>query len=47
MLSENRYNAIVLTDEEGMIVEWNKKQVEITGTKACDIAGKYLWEFAY
>ena len=41
---ENLDNGIVLTDEEGMIVEWNKKQEEITGTKASDILGKYLWE---
>ncbi len=41
---ENLDNGIVLTDEEGIIVEWNKKHEEITGIQASDVLGKYLWE---
>ena len=41
---ENLDNGVVLTDEEGIIIEWNKKQEEIMGIKAQDMLGKYLWE---
>jgi PAS domain S-box-containing protein len=44
---ENLDNGIVLTDEEGIIIEWNKKQEEILGIKARDMLGKYLWEIPY
>jgi PAS domain S-box-containing protein len=44
---ENLDNGIVLTDEEGIIIEWNKKQEEILGIKAGDMLGKYLWDIPY
>ncbi len=41
---ENLDNGVVLTDETGVIIECNKKHEEITGIKAVDILGKYLWD---
>jgi PAS domain S-box-containing protein len=50
--SEQRYRAIVeqsadgimVSDERGIIVEWNPAQEELTGWARVDTLGHYLWE---
>lgn len=41
---ENLDNGIVLTNEEGVIIEWNKKHEEIMGIAAREMLGNYLWD---
>ncbi|MFW9994705.1 MAG: PAS domain S-box protein [Candidatus Odinarchaeota archaeon] len=38
---------IILTDEQGIIVEWNHAQEEITGLAADKAMGKYLWDILF
>lgn len=39
---EQSYNGIVLSDEEGRIVEWNRSMEEITGLPENEVQGKHL-----
>jgi PAS domain S-box-containing protein len=41
---EQSYDGIVLTDEQGLIIEWNRAIEEITGLKASEVVGRPIWE---
>jgi diguanylate cyclase (GGDEF)-like protein/PAS domain S-box-containing protein len=41
---EQSADGIVLIDEEGKIIEWNKSQEEITGLVRADTIGQFLWD---
>jgi len=41
---ENSPTGIVLTDEEGRIIEWNNRMIEMTEFLREDVVGKYLWD---
>ena len=43
-ITEQSADGIVVTDENGCIVEWNKAQVVFTGCKRADVLNKPLWE---
>ncbi len=40
-------DGIVLTDEEGFVIEWSKGQEQITGLYASDVLGKYIWDIEF
>lgn len=40
-------DGIVLTDEEGRVIEWSRGQELITGLRANEVMGKYIWEVEY
>ncbi len=40
----NSIDGIILTNEEGKVIEWNHAQEKITGLKTADVNGKYIWE---
>jgi PAS domain S-box-containing protein len=41
---ENALDGIVLTDEQGTVIEWNPAQERITGLRRGDAIGRPLWE---
>jgi PAS domain S-box-containing protein len=44
---EQSSDAIVLTDEEGVIIAWNRAAEHITGRKEADVMGKYFWDVQF
>jgi PAS domain S-box-containing protein len=44
---ENSDDGIVLVDERGVIIEWNRKQTEITGLPRSDVLGRYIWDVQF
>jgi PAS domain S-box-containing protein len=40
-------DGIVLLDEEGLVIEWNKGYEKITGIKKADAIGKLFWDIKY
>jgi len=44
---EQSAEGILLTDEKGRIIEWNKAYERIIGMKSEQVAGKYLWDIQY
>jgi PAS domain S-box-containing protein len=40
----NSPDGIILTDESGVLIEWNPATVEIAGIKKEDALGSYIWE---
>ena len=40
-------DGIVLVDEKGLVIEWNKGYEKITGIKKDDAIGKLFWEIKY
>ncbi|MHA2334695.1 MAG: PAS domain S-box protein [Candidatus Hodarchaeales archaeon] len=38
------YDGIILTDEEGRIIEWNESQEQISGLKSEEMLGKQVWD---
>ncbi len=44
---EQSAEGILLTDEQGRIIEWNKAYERMTGTKSEQVSGKYLWDAQY
>ncbi len=40
-------DGIVLTDEEGRVIEWSRGQEQITGIFASDVLGKYIWDVEF
>jgi PAS domain S-box-containing protein len=43
-LIEESTDGIILADEDGLIIEWNKSMEEITGLKKEEVQGKFAWE---
>ncbi len=41
---EQLHDGIVVTNEEGVILEWNHNQERITGLKRDDVIGKDIWD---
>lgn len=41
---EQSYDGIVLIDEQGIIIEWNGGQEEITGVKRDEVLGRSVWD---
>ncbi len=41
---ENAAEGISITNEEGKLIEWNRKLEEITGITAVSVLGKYVWD---
>lgn len=41
------YDGILITDEQGVIVEWNKREEDITGLKQAEAVGSFLWDVLY
>ncbi|MHB9132935.1 MAG: bifunctional diguanylate cyclase/phosphodiesterase [Armatimonadota bacterium] len=46
-LVDQSSDGIILTDEEGRLVEYNAAREEMTGLKREDVLGKYLWDVQY
>jgi PAS domain S-box-containing protein len=44
---EQSSEGIMLTDEEGIVIEWNKSLEEMTGVSGKEAIGKPLWEVQY
>lgn len=44
---EQSYDGIVLVDEQGKIVEWNRGQVAITGRREKEVLGLPIWEVQF
>jgi len=44
---EQSTDGIVITDENGSIIEWNKGMERITGRKKEDELGKFIWDSQY
>lgn len=44
---EQSNEGIVLIDNEGKVMIWNRRQVEITGLEPADTLGRYIWEVLY
>jgi len=44
---EQSSDGIVLTDERGAIIEWNRGQEQITGLKRADVLGRPLWDVQF
>ncbi len=40
-------DGIVLTDEEGRVIEWSRGQEQITGLYSSDVLGKNIWDIEY
>ena len=45
-IMEQSSEGIVLTDEAGVVIEWNRAQEEITGRSRVEILGRPLWDVA-
>ncbi|MFT3891315.1 MAG: diguanylate cyclase [Anaerolineales bacterium] len=43
-LVEHSPDGIVIVDEKGSIIEWNRGQEEITGLKRSEVIGKTIWD---
>ncbi|MCL6431997.1 MAG: PAS domain-containing protein, partial [Anaerolineae bacterium] len=41
---ERSFDGIVLTDEEGRIIEWNEAEARIAGLPAAEALGRPLWD---
>ena len=41
---EQSSEGVVIIDENGKIIEWNKAEEEITGRSREDVIGKYMWD---
>lgn len=44
---EQSIDGIVLTNEQGLIIVWNKSQERITGLKQEDIYGRAIWDVQF
>jgi PAS domain S-box-containing protein len=44
---EQSQDGITLTDERGLIIDWNQAMEEITGLKAEDVLGKPVWDVQF
>ncbi len=44
---EQSADGVVLADEQGIIVEWNRAQEQITGLKRTEALGKPIWDVTY
>ncbi len=40
-------DAIIITDEKGIIIEWNESAEKILEIKRTDAVGKYIWDIQY
>ena len=43
----NSLDGIVLVDEEGAIVEWNRAEEELTGLRRADVLGRAIWDVQF
>lgn len=43
-ISENMFDGLVLTDEKGLVIKWNRGMESITGLMRGDVLGKPIWE---
>jgi PAS domain S-box-containing protein len=46
-LVEQSRDGIVLTDEQGVVIEWNRGQENITGLKREQVLGKFIWDVQF
>ncbi|NIN65449.1 MAG: PAS domain S-box protein, partial [Anaerolineae bacterium] len=44
---EQSQDGIALTDEGGLVIEWNQAMEEITGLKAEEVLGKPVWDVQF
>jgi PAS domain S-box-containing protein len=44
---EQSGDGIVVTDEEGIITEWNQAQEKIIGMKKAEVIGRYTWDVQF
>lgn len=44
---EQSNEGIVLIDVNGKVILWNRRQTEITGYKAADVEGQYIWDVLF
>lgn len=44
---EQSYDGIIMTDEQGRIIEWNRGQEKISGLDREDVMGKPIWDVQY
>jgi len=43
-LIEQSADGIILTDEQGRVIEWNPAEVEISGLSFGDVVGRFIWD---
>ena len=46
-LIESSYDGVTLTDESGVIRDWNKGQESLTGISGKEAVGRYIWEVQF
>jgi PAS domain S-box-containing protein len=46
-VTEQSSEGIILTDEHGSVIEWNRAQEEICGAKRSDVLGRPLWQVLF
>lgn len=46
-LIENLSEGILLLDEQGLIIEWNRSQEALTGFKRAEVLGKPIWDIQF
>ena len=46
-LVEQFYDGVVISDAQGVIVEWNRAQAELTGVSSAEAVGRALWDLDY
>jgi PAS domain S-box-containing protein len=44
---EQASDAILLCDEQGAVVEWNRAAEQMTGLRAADVLGKFMWDVQF
>jgi diguanylate cyclase (GGDEF)-like protein/PAS domain S-box-containing protein len=44
---EQSYDGIIMTDEQGKVIEWNRGQEKISGLDREDVLGKPIWDVQY
>jgi PAS domain S-box-containing protein len=44
---EQASDAILLCDEQGVVVAWNRASEQVTGLRAADVLGKFIWDVQF
>jgi len=44
---EQSGDGIALIDEQGLVIEWNRAEAEITGIPMADALGRYMWDIQF
>ncbi|MFQ5583527.1 MAG: PAS domain S-box protein, partial [Calditrichia bacterium] len=44
---EQSEDGIVITDEKGVIIDWNRGEEQMTGLKRSEVLGRYIWDVQF